>query len=77
LLPRTDVGEGAALSQAARLLERSGRGEEAMGLYRRAAEAGDRDALGYMARLLEKTDRVDEAVELYLRAAQADHDAVR
>ena len=40
------AGDANALSWAARLLEQSGRLDEALGLYQRAAEAGNHDALG-------------------------------
>jgi tetratricopeptide (TPR) repeat protein len=48
--------------QAARLLERIGRIEEALELYKRAADEGDKMALSSAVRLLETCDRPSEAV---------------
>jgi hypothetical protein len=58
-------GDPLALLQTAWLLEGTGRIEEAIGFYRRAAESsGSIDALKQAARLLTLADRVDEAARL-------------
>jgi tetratricopeptide (TPR) repeat protein len=51
------------LEQAAQILERIGRIDEAIGWHQRAADAGQHDALGQVAWLLEQAGRVEEAID--------------
>jgi TPR repeat protein len=73
-----EAGNADALWPAARLLERAGRLDEAIGWLQARAEAGDTHALQQAARLLERAGHLDEAISLYQRAAEAgDTDALQ
>lgn len=60
-LPAAEAGDRDALDHATRLLQESGRTEEAVALYLRTAEAGDPYALLCAADLLERAGRQEGA----------------
>ena len=64
--------------QAAHLLERIGRIEEALEVYKRAADEGDMMALSAAVRLFETCDRTEETIRwLDILAEAGDRDALR
>jgi TPR repeat protein len=65
-----EAGDPSALHAAVRLLDETGRTDEAITYFQRAAETGNPFTLWKMARLLEELGRTDEAITYFQRAAE-------